>query len=112
MKAGDTIPVTVGWRAIQKMDTSYTGFVHLLNQEGRVVAQDDHIPLQGQWPTTSWAPGEVVQDDYMLQLPADLPPGSYRLEIGLYDANMQGLPRLRTQQGPDSVLIDGFVVER
>ncbi|MCB0203917.1 MAG: glycosyltransferase family 39 protein [Anaerolineae bacterium] len=112
MKAGDAVPVTVGWRAgPQKMDTSFTGFVHLLNEEGRVVAQDDHVPLQGQRPTTSWAPGEVVEDTYTLQLPADLPPGTYRLEVGLYDANMQGLPRLRTTQGQDSVLIDGFVVE-
>ncbi|MEZ4770494.1 MAG: glycosyltransferase family 39 protein [Caldilineales bacterium] len=110
VRAGDTVPVTVGWRAAQTMDTSYTGFVHLLNQEGRVVAQDDHVPLQGSRPTNTWMPGEVVEDDYVLTLPANLPPGRYRLEIGLYDAGVQGLPRLRTSQGPDSVVVDGIVV--
>ena len=57
MKPGATVPVTVGWRALQQMDTSYTGFVHLLDQHGKVVAQDDHVPLGGERPTTSWAGG-------------------------------------------------------
>ncbi len=44
-------------------------------------------------------------DQHTLTLPDDLPPGIYRLEIGLYDAS---LPDLR--RPGDSVLIDGFVV--
>ena len=85
------------------MDTSYTGFVHLLDAGRQIVAQDDHGPLQNQYPTTQWAGGEVVEDRYVLRLPPDLPPGEYTLEIGLYDANRPGLPRLKTADGRDSV---------
>ncbi len=76
------------------METSYTGFVHLLDQDGRIVAQDDQVPQQGRRPTNTWLSGEVVEDNYELRLPADLAPGRYRLVVGLYDANTAGLPRL------------------
>jgi hypothetical protein len=32
-------------------------------------------------------PGQTVRQGYGLQLPADLPPGSYALIAGLYSAN-------------------------
>ncbi len=93
LQAGAVVPVTVVWTALQPMETSFTGFVHLLDQEGRIVAQDDHVPLHGQRPTNTWVAGEVVEDAYQLDLPASLPPGEYRLAVGLYDANRPGLPR-------------------
>ena len=92
------------------MDTSYTGFVHLLDAGGQIVAQDDHGPLQNQYPTTQWVGGEVVEDRYVLRLPPDLPPGEYTLEIGLYDANRPGLPRLKAADGRDSVRPGSLVV--
>lgn len=105
LRAGAILPVTVGWRALQRMDAAYTGFVHLVDADGKLVAQDDHEPLQGQRPTTAWAAGEVIEDTYELRLPADLAPGVYRLEIGLYDGGRPGLPRLETSQGAGSVLL-------
>lgn len=94
LQTGATLPVTVGWTPMQPLESSYTGFVHLLDQAGRIVAQDDHLPLHGQRPTTTWVSGEVIEDGYELRLPAELPPGDYWLEIGLYDADRPGLPRL------------------
>ena len=112
VQPGATVPVTVTWRAIQPMDTSYTGFVHLLDAGGQIVAQDDHGPLQNQYPTTQWAGGEVVEDRYVLRLPPNLLPGEYTLEIGLYDANRPGLPRLKATDGRDSVRPGTLVVAR
>ena len=94
LQAGAVVPVTAVWTALQPMDTSFTGFIHLLDQDGRIVAQDDHLPLQGRRPTNTWVGGEVVEDAYELRLPADLPAGSYGLAVGLYDASRPGLPRL------------------
>jgi hypothetical protein len=94
VQAGSVVPVTIGWLARQPVETSYTGFVHLVNQDDQIVAQDDHVPQQGHRPTNTWLSGEVVEDDYELRLPADLAPGRYRLVVGLYDASSPGLPRL------------------
>ena len=38
-------------------------------------------PVDRLQPTTSWQPGQVVEDHYGIALPPDLEPGSYVLEI-------------------------------
>jgi hypothetical protein len=93
LSPGETAAVTLAWQSLAETERSYTAFVHLLDDAGQLVAQDDHLPLQGQRPTDTWLPGEVVIDQHMLPLSSDLAPGRYRLEIGLYDANTPGLPR-------------------
>jgi hypothetical protein len=86
------------------VETPYTGLVHLVDGDGRLVAQDDHMPAQGR-PTNSWLVGEVLPDRYTLTLPPDLSPGDYTLVIGLYSADQPGLPRLPTEDGSDGVLV-------
>jgi hypothetical protein len=102
-RPGETVPVVVVWQAVEAMDRSYTAFVHLLGADGRVAAQEDHVPGRGARPTTSWLPGEVIVDRFDLALPADLPVGDYGLEIGLYDAGQPRLPRLPLGDGGDAV---------
>lgn len=109
-RPGSSVPVTVTWQAMQPMATAYTGFVHLVDAHGTIVAQDDHEPRLGEAPTTRWVTGEVVEDRYLVHLPDDLPPGLYQFEIGLYDAGQPGLPRLRTSDGRDSIVIGPLVV--
>jgi hypothetical protein len=110
VRPGATVPVTVTWQAVAAMDTSFTGFVHLLGPTGAIVAQDDHIPRQGAYPTTQWLEGEVIEDRFLLKLPGDLPSGEYRIEIGLYDAGRPGLPRLKTSDGRESLLLGSLIV--
>jgi hypothetical protein len=66
-----------------------------------IVAQDDAMPRQNQYPTSWWAEGEVVSDEIMLSL-KDVPPGCYRLALGVYDP--QTIDRL-TAIGPDNTPI-------
>jgi uncharacterized membrane protein len=101
---GEMATVALAWQSLGETDRSYTAFVHLLNDAGQVVAQDDHLPLQGRRPTNSWLPGEIIVDQHTLPLPTDLPPGRYRLEFGLYDANTPGLPR------PGASIVIGEIV--
>jgi 4-amino-4-deoxy-L-arabinose transferase-like glycosyltransferase len=89
VKAGEELPLTLYWQALNSFDKNWTVFVHLLDQDGQIVSQQDQIPGGGQFPTTGWVPGEFLTDPYNLRIPADTPPGqaAYHLEIGLYDAN-------------------------
>ncbi len=88
-----SLGVTLVWQALGPADRSYTGFVQLLDGANRVIAQEDHIPLRGEAPTTSWLPGEIIADRYDLTLPAELPAGPYTLIAGWYDATtMRRLP--------------------
>jgi hypothetical protein len=83
---GEVVPLTLYWRALEQMDTSYTVFTHLIDEENRVWAQQDNLPKEGQHPTTLWVKGEVVTDRYSIIVNPDTPSGEYVLEIGLYNA--------------------------
>ncbi|MFN8496738.1 MAG: hypothetical protein U0641_02695 [Anaerolineae bacterium] len=92
-KAGEALDVTLHWRALAAPDTGYARFVHLVDAAGQIRAQADSAPDNGQRPTTGWVADEVVADTARLSLPADLPPGRYRLLTGLYDsATLTRLP--------------------
>lgn len=80
--AGQPVAYTLVWRAYAPVAHDYTVFVHLLDAEGQLVANDDGQPLGALFPTSVWEPGEIVSD--IRALPADLPPGDYRVEVGLY----------------------------
>jgi 4-amino-4-deoxy-L-arabinose transferase-like glycosyltransferase len=82
---GDVVTVTLQWEAIDRISEEYTGFVHLVDPGGVDVAQDDHPPLNGRYPTHLWFPGTVVFDPYRLELPDDLEEGEYELWGGFYD---------------------------
>jgi hypothetical protein len=83
---GDRLALTLYWKALGRMDTSYTVFVHLIDDDGQIRAQRDAVPGQGDLPTTGWLEGEIVSDTYALDLDAGLPDGEYTLLVGLYDA--------------------------
>jgi hypothetical protein len=85
-RPGDTMPVTVYWRALRDLDKNYKTFVHLTDADvTRQPAQHDGDPNGGFTPTTRWVPGEIVPDTHALALPEDLAPGLYRLWAGMYD---------------------------
>ncbi len=98
---GGTLQVTLYWQALAELDIPYTAFVHLLDPEGRVVTGHDGEPVSGTRPTTGWVPGEYITDLHDVPIPADLAPGEYVMEVGLYDAGAPGKPRLpiRGQDG-------------
>lgn len=83
---GETLALTLYWQPGDDLTTNLTVFVHLVDAEGRIVAQQDQIPAAGARPTLGWAPGEVVSDPYTLFVGENIPPGEYRLRIGWYDA--------------------------
>jgi hypothetical protein len=75
------------WQALAEIPEDYKVFVHVLNPQGQLVAQQDQVPLAGQAPTTGWLPKEVIADAYSITIPPEnLVPGSYQLRVGLYNA--------------------------
>lgn len=79
----DTLELALHWSCRASTPRDYTVFVHLRDEEGRVVAQADGPPLNGDYPTSSWAPGEAFVDHRVLDVEG-LPVGRYDLSVGLY----------------------------
>jgi hypothetical protein len=88
VEAGSGLHLTLVWRALASPRDSATVFIHLIDEAERPVAGWDYTPLGGSAPTylwfPKWLPGQIYLDPYRLTLPDGLPPGIYRLEVGMY----------------------------
>lgn len=85
LQAGQPLEITLYWESMAEVDEDYAVFVHLVEEgSGRIVTQIDEEPQHGSYPTSMWVPGEIVVDAHTLSVPADLPAGTYRLRVGLY----------------------------
>ncbi len=82
---GDAINLHLFWLAEQDISEEYTVLVHLLDDNGNVVAQGDAPPLGNSWPTSRWQAGDRIRDFHIIATEPDLPEGQYTLAIGLYD---------------------------
>ncbi|MBC8448786.1 MAG: hypothetical protein H8D78_13645 [Chloroflexi bacterium] len=81
---GETLHLTLYWQFLSPMEEDYTVFTHLLQPPDHIWAQEDAQPQDGQAPTSTWQPGQIIEDHYRLTLPAETPPGVYEIEIGWY----------------------------
>lgn len=103
--AADDFRLVLYWQAINKepVDTSFTVFTHLLDRDGRIVAQHDGMPVLGTAPTSAWVEGQTVVDPHDLVFVDRDYRGEVSIEVGLYDlATMQ---RLSTATGEDRVTL-------
>ena len=85
IRPGDTLSVTLYWRALEPMPHNYSVFVHLLGEDDIILAQRDQYPGRGLFPTTFWRPGDAIADTYLIRVPPTaLNPTRAQLEVGLY----------------------------
>jgi hypothetical protein len=82
---GGEVRLTLFWQAEEQPAGLYTAFVHLIGPAGSNVAQDDRWPAYT--PSSTWAAGQVIRDEYAISLPEDAPAGGYQIAVGLYDAS-------------------------
>ncbi len=98
--ASEPLAIVLRWETSAPLPIDYTIFLHMTDADGNVIAQNDAQP---RWlfenPMTRWQPGQPVLDSHTLAAP--LPPGNYRLRLGLY--NWQTLERLPLSDGQDTV---------
>lgn len=88
---GDTLYLTLYYRADAPLTADFNFFVHVLSDEGTtgqpaaLVAQADGVPCQDLYPPDFWQPGTVLAHKVAIPVPTDLPAGSYTLQTGLYN---------------------------
>ena len=81
---GETLTLLSVWQAIETLPgqaAQLSLFVHLLDEEGQVVAQHDGLDIR----LAGLRGGDRFAQLHTLPLPADLPSGEYALQIGIYD---------------------------
>jgi hypothetical protein len=82
---GDDLPLTLYWGAETTVNDNYLVNLRLVNGEGQVAWQSaGRVPVGSLYPANAWRPGEVISDYHSLPIRADLAPGDYALEVGLF----------------------------
>jgi 4-amino-4-deoxy-L-arabinose transferase-like glycosyltransferase len=106
-RRGQPLAIRLIWETRAVPSADYTLFAHLLGPDGQRVGQVD-LPL----PTQSWAVGRYQATELPIGIPADAPPGVYRLAIGLYEpVGGQRLPLISDAaldpaiDGPDALML-------
>jgi hypothetical protein len=74
--------VDLVWGTNRPLDESLHLFVHALDENGRIAAQWDGVPVDWSRHTTGWIEGEYVSTRHHFALSA----GKYRLRLGWYAA--------------------------
>lgn len=82
---GPAPQIVLCWQAIKSTPVDYTVFVHVTGDNGMI--SGDAQPLGGNYPTSAWQPGDVVEDVHTLPVDGNLKIpqaaiGLYRLDTG------------------------------
>ncbi len=86
-RVGQDLALALTWHALEPIPVDWTVFVHLVDGVDQLVAESNSKPQRGAFPMPRWTAGDWVADQHNLALPADVPPGRYRLRVGLYRAD-------------------------
>jgi hypothetical protein len=97
-RAGDSIAFTFFWRRTStgRIDDFVVNFTMRDQSQKQVASQNMALGGVG-----DWEPWQTVPDHRLQQLPLDLPPGRYRINLVLYDVTTQGFVPVITRAGQE-----------
>lgn len=119
LRPGETLHLTLYWKAVQPAAATAKAFVQLVGTQ----FNPNHVPANPLWgqadqvpgdlPLPAWEPGELVPDTYQVLLEPGAPPGRYQVLVGLYDPLSGARRRVTDASGRevgDAVVIGEIVV--
>ncbi|TEU12833.1 MAG: hypothetical protein E3J21_20120 [Anaerolineales bacterium] len=78
--------ITYFWRCLEEMEKDYTLVTQFDGHHGKTYRIDQsHQGVNGAYPTPMWRVGEVIREEYQVEVPADYPPIRYALWVGVRD---------------------------
>lgn len=92
--AAGAVTIRYAWNAVKPMSVPFTVFVHIVDDQRRMVLQADHTPPVGT-STPGWQGG--ITYERRLVIPAHIEDGRYLIIVGLY--NKSGRAPLAAGQG-------------
>lgn len=108
VEPGGEITLRLNWRVLTTPVVNYSVFVHLVDEDGLIIAQRDMHPGQGSLATTELAPGRLWTDHYTLRVSSlERAPRTAHWEVGLYDAASGTRAALAGDPGRDNLTVFG-----
>jgi hypothetical protein len=106
--AGETFQVDLLWRSLQDHPGVFIVNVTLDDDRGFRWATREVEPLDRMYPSWMWSKDEIIRDQVRLEIPPEVPPGRYQLNVKLFDRG-RPLPTLDARglpAGTQAKLID------
>jgi len=106
--SGQRIGVYLYWKTEQATADRLKVFVHVVNEKGELIGQDDSEPQVWFYPTNEWQPGETVLDFHAVPFEETPSAGNLAIQIGLYNGDTG--QRLRVMEAGGATVAENAVV--
>lgn len=109
-KWGEKAKLTFYFRVKKRVPGQQKIFMHVDYPGSRI--HGDHDPIGGDFPTNYWLPGDIVKDEYELNIDSYSSPGVYTIWMGFYRGNdrMKVTPS-QAHDGQNRMLVGKIRVE-
>jgi len=81
---GETLSLSLYWQALKEIDQDYWLLIQIVDEDGEAHLTKDGSPSASRYATDLWKEGDIFCFQHRLYLPSDMPPGRYRLELGVH----------------------------
>jgi len=82
--SGKALQLTLFWQPLAATDSNYKVFVHVVDQQGALLAQRDSEPVSGFYPTSRWQVGEIIRDQYEIPFTDESGEKAKGMRVGMY----------------------------
>jgi beta-glucanase (GH16 family) len=103
--AGAAVKICYTWKAVKPTSNAFKVFLHIIDEQRRMVLQDDHLSPIGT-STAGWQ-GNITYERRIV-IPAEVKDGKYRIIMGLYDGS--GRAQLAAGKGVSPLEGDSYQV--
>jgi uncharacterized membrane protein len=86
VRPGQTLRVSLYWRALDAPGAKRTVSVRIVDAAGALAVQSDNVPGQGKKPTSDWGTGLEIRDVHYLTVSPSFQPGPGSLDVVVYDS--------------------------
>lgn len=84
IERGETLPIPLRWLPFDKINAYYSASIRLMDENGDKKSNVDRQPGLA---TMLWRPDETISDTFELPIPTDIPPGTYTIQVLMYQAD-------------------------
>ncbi|MFN8523204.1 MAG: hypothetical protein U0821_08885 [Chloroflexota bacterium] len=107
-RAGDTLQIDMLWRSLVDHPGRYVVSATIEDERGFRWANRDSEPVDNLYPTWMWSAGEPIRDQLRMPVPAETPPGRYKLRLRVleHDSPLTALEPGRSTGATFASLLD------
>ncbi len=84
MPTENGVKLDLYWRSLKPVDQDFDIFIHVLDGQGQLTAQEDLQPYNGLAATHVWQPGDIVKSAHQLPIAPDVMAAGYTIQTGMY----------------------------